>query len=86
MNFVSAGVVGATIGGGGVANLSGYPYTNSVTANFGTVGGGYGNIVGGTGSTVGGGFVNTAGGVSYNTVSGGTDNSATGRFSTGNPL
>src|SRR5262249_50871421 len=42
-NFVSAGVVGSTIGGGGATNYNGLPRTNSVLMNFGTVGGGYDN-------------------------------------------
>ena len=40
VNFVSSGVEGATIGGGGTTNYLGFAYSNSVTGNFGTVGGG----------------------------------------------
>src|ERR1035438_8700947 len=35
VNFVSSGVVGATVAGGGATNASGVAYTNSVTASFG---------------------------------------------------
>ena len=34
LNFVSSGVEGATIGGGGASNYSGFAYTNSVTGSF----------------------------------------------------
>ena len=81
-NSVSAGVVGATIGGGGSA-------PNQVTDHFGTVGGGVGNQAGdGLGSTsnksfatVGGGSRNTASGED-STVSGGQGNTASGNYST----
>ena len=53
-NSVSAGVVGATIGGGG-ANGD----VNSVADDYGTIGGGYGNTASAW-STVGGGSGNTA--------------------------
>jgi hypothetical protein len=79
VNFVAGGVIGATIGGGGAANYSGSPYTNSITSSFSTVGGGYANTAGGygIGSTVAGGSENTASG--YNsTVAGGDGNSAIG--------
>jgi hypothetical protein len=83
INYVSSGSVGATIGGGGATN---YPaniggkvtvytnYINSVTGDFGTVGGGYENTSG-TLSTVSGGRVNTASG-DWATVGGGEDNTA----------
>jgi len=79
VNFVAGGVIGATIGGGGAANYSGSPYTNSVTSSFSTVGGGYANTAGGygLGSTVAGGSENTASGYG-STVAGGDDNSAIG--------
>lgn len=79
-NSVTAGAVGATIGGGGVSTS-----TNRVTDDYGTVGGGYGNRAGdnaGTTSdaphaTVGGGYGNiasheeaTVGGGYFNTASG----------------
>lgn len=94
-NFVSGGVIGATIGGGGATNDSGLAFTNSVIGNYGTVGGGRQNIAGesatvGGGlfniatngdSTVGGGTANTASGIS-STVSGGGGNRALALFAT----
>jgi hypothetical protein len=80
-NFVSGGVVGATISGGGATNYGGNTFfisnTNSVTADFGTVGGGYNNTSSGGEATVGGGDVNTASGVEA-TVGGGYGNTASG--------
>ena len=78
-NSVTSGVVGASIGGGGMSSL-----TNRVTDDGGTVGGGRGNQAGdGLGSTsdkqsatVGGGQGNTASG-NEATVGGGLANSAT---------
>ncbi len=75
-NSVDSGVVGATIGGGGDSS-----YPNTVTDNYGTVGGGRRNQAGdGTTSnqpyaTVGGGYWNTAGAY-YATVAGGYRNTA----------
>ncbi|MBI3459343.1 tail fiber domain-containing protein [Candidatus Acetothermia bacterium] len=74
-NRVTAGVFGATISGGG---LSGN--INSVTANFGTVGGGINNTASGFAATVGGGANNTASGLDA-TVGGGAGNIAAGDFS-----
>jgi hypothetical protein len=78
-NFVSSGVIGATIGGGGATNIhygpASHQYTNSVTGSFGTVGGGAVNTAGYE-ATVGGGFQNTASG-DDSTVGGGYSNSAT---------
>ncbi len=68
-NSVTAGVVGATIGGGGQ-----YDDTNRVTDHFGTVGGGSNNHAGDNAG-------NTSDRMSA-TVSGGIDNSATGKSST----
>jgi hypothetical protein len=76
-NFVAGGVVGATIGGGGPTNLSESVYSNTVTANFGTVGGGEGNTASVLFARVGGGYQDIASG-QYATVGGGTDNHATG--------
>jgi hypothetical protein len=81
INFVAAGVVAATISGGGSSNYFGAPYTNSVTADFGTIGGGGANIVSNTVATVGGGLQNIAGGNAA-TVAGGQVNNATGGEST----
>jgi trimeric autotransporter adhesin len=75
-NTVSVGFVGATIAGGGTTGL-----INSVTAHYGTVGGGYSNTAGASFATVGGGQGNTAGG-SFATVSGGQINTASGAAAT----
>jgi hypothetical protein len=83
-NNVTAGVEGATIGGGGESGLP-----NRVTDTNGTVGGGHDNQAGdGAGpvddrvaATVGGGESNTASG-SFSTVSGGAVNSASGDLGT----
>ena len=58
VNFAASGVSGAAIGGGGAIDYLGVAYTNSVTADFGAVGGGVGNTVGNNYGTVGGGFGN----------------------------
>jgi hypothetical protein len=79
-NSVTTGVVGATIGGGGASGS-----TNSVTDDYGTVGGGSDNQAGdGAGTTgdanlatVGGGSSNTASSW-YATVGGGWGNRASG--------
>jgi hypothetical protein len=81
-NTVTAGVVGATIGGGGGSSVGNF---NHVTDNFGTVSGGFHNRAGdfaGTvtdrpNATVGGGQSNTASG-SNSTVGGGSTNQANG--------
>lgn len=89
-NNVSAGVVGATIGGGGSNN-----YPNHVTVKYGTIGGGFANIGGYVGTiynpnfptvdsgyvTVGGGNSNVASG-GYATVGGGNANVASGYIAT----
>ena len=83
-NSVTAGVVGGTIGGGGVSTS-----TNRVTDDYGTVGGGYGNRAGDNAgatsdaphATVGGGYENTASN-STATVGGGYQNTAGGVHST----
>jgi hypothetical protein len=84
-NSVGAGVVGATISGGGESG----GLTNRVTDNYGTVGGGVVNQAGdnaGTTSdrpyaTVGGGEGNTASGEAA-TVGGGSFNTASGDWAT----
>ena len=68
-NSVTSGVVGATIGGGGATSTE-----NSVSANYGTVGGGLFNIASGEAATIGGGQINAAGG--FATVGGGQNNTA----------
>ena len=75
LNFAANGVVGVTIGGGGATNYSGFSYTNSVTADFGTVGGGRRNTASGADATVGGGYLNTASS-SFAAVGGGYNNIA----------
>jgi hypothetical protein len=81
INSIAAGVVGATISGGGQDFFSGTDFPNMVTANFGTIGGGYGNTVSGYAATVGGGYGNTIIGPTA-TVEGGVDNSASGQSAT----
>jgi hypothetical protein len=74
-NHATAGVVGATISGGGTA-----AYNNSVTGDLGTIGGGSGNTASGNYATVSGGWDNTAG--SSATVGGGVGNIASGAIAT----
>jgi len=62
-NFVSPGVIGATIGGGGAIYYNRFwpdPGTNSVSSDFGTIAGGYGNSIKTNSiySAVGGGYEN----------------------------
>jgi hypothetical protein len=65
-NGINPTVIGATIGGGGSARGCGPAGTsscaNSVSANYGTVSGGRGNVASGDSSTVSGGHQNTASG------------------------
>jgi len=83
-NRVANGVVGATIGGGGGSTVA-----NNVADDYGTVGGGFGNLAGawaGTtsdqeGATVGGGELNLARGTK-STVGGGYANDADGYAAT----
>lgn len=92
-NTVSSGVSGATIGGGGATNnmseaglsgsFSGY---NSVSADFGTVGGGIKNTATGIFATVAGGVGNNASGTASFIGGGGIDpyiNSINGNKATG---
>jgi hypothetical protein len=74
-NNVSIGVYGATISGGG-----GPAGPHSITAEFGTIGGGLKNLVSGRYGTIAGGQWNIAG--SFATVGGGVSNTATGWGST----
>jgi hypothetical protein len=76
VNSVASGVVGATIGGGGATNYYGLVYSNVVTGDFGTVGGGDVNTAA-NGATVAGGQVNVASG-SYAAIAGGLQNMASG--------
>ena len=91
VNFVASGLKGAVIGGGGAVNFDGNAYTNSVTGDFGTVCGGYGNTAGGFAVACGGvqntadgqvaavlgGAFNTA--ANYATIGGGFQNTASGQ-------
>ncbi|HZI31117.1 MAG TPA: tail fiber domain-containing protein, partial [Candidatus Binatia bacterium] len=79
VNFVTPGVVGGTIAGGGASSFFGTASSNRVSGNFATVGGGSDNSSAGQHATVGGGFGNTSasgdstvGGGNSNTSSGGT--------------
>jgi len=74
-NSVGAGVVGATVSGGGSNDR-----INRVTGDYGTVGGGRDNTASDAWSTVSGGRDNTASGT-YSTVSGGRRNCAGGLYS-----
>ena len=89
-NSVAAGVLGATISGGGgrIGNGGGTPNPNQVFDIYGTVAGGANNSAGSNDATidnapyatVGGGLHNTASGQNA-TVSGGWNNSASGNMS-----
>ena len=80
-NFVSPGVYGATISGGGGLNYEGDPATNKVTADFGTVAGGEGNTASNFAATVGGGNGNNGSGEA-STIGGGRANVSSGYIST----
>jgi hypothetical protein len=81
-NSVGAGVVGATISGGGGKFGDSPLVPNEVTGDFGTVSGGFSNRAGaGNGATVGGGISNYASGL-RSTVAGGNSNQASGSYST----
>jgi hypothetical protein len=80
-NFVSPGVGGATISGGGAVNSFGSSYTNSVMGDFGTVGGGLQNTSSGGEATVGGGYGNTSSG-GFAIVGGGYGNTNSGTVAT----
>jgi hypothetical protein len=86
-NSVTAGVVGATIGGGGRSTWSNWP--NRVTDDYGTVGGGYNNRAGNDDGIMGNAHSATVGGGSHNTASsliatvgGGQANTASGEAAT----
>ena len=90
LNFVPPGVIGATVGGGGATNYAGSFNSNTVSGNFGVVGGGAGNAASYI-ATVGGGYFNNASAAAatvdggafnfagvYATVGGGFQNAASG--------
>jgi hypothetical protein len=72
VNFVGSGIYGGTIAGGGANIYFGNPGSNSVMADFGTVGGGSGNTASGTDIYYG---IDLLG---YSTVCGGISNLASG--------
>lgn len=74
-NTMAAGVVGATIGGGGARYTSGN-FNHSVSGSYGTISGGTSNTAG-SGAFVGGGNANSANGT-YSAVGGGQLNFADG--------
>ncbi len=76
LNSIDAGVVGATISGGGTS-ITASPAPNHITKSFATIGGGVNNTASGNGSTVAGGFGNTASGQDA-VVPGGLFNTASG--------
>ncbi len=81
-NVAGAGLIGATIAGGGQRRGPGLEFLrNQVDADFGTVGGGKGNDAGAQGSTVAGGVSNAAG-ATHATVGGGNLNIAGGMAAT----
>lgn len=80
-NSVAGGVIGATIAGGG-GTWGGSNAPNSVTQEFGTVGGGADNTAGGRFAVVGGGAKNTANGYQGSVVGGGQNNTSGGISST----
>jgi hypothetical protein len=75
-NWVSPGVIGAAIGGGGSGSDPHW-----VGSSYGTIGGGVGNVASSPHTTVGGGLSNTAGGPEA-TIGGGFENAASGDRST----
>jgi trimeric autotransporter adhesin len=61
VNLVGGGAVGATIAGGGSLDFEGSAYPNEVSADYGAIGGGYGNSVLSLSATISGGFQNFIG-------------------------
>ncbi len=79
VNSVSAGVVGATIAGGGAGSFNGTAITNIVKAHFGFIGGGGANGIntGATNSVIAGGYLNViSNNAAFATVGGGIANGA----------
>jgi hypothetical protein len=75
-NFITSGVYGATIAGGGGSFYQFPQVSNSVTGDFGTVSGGYGNASSGA-DTVAGGIFNASSGF-CDAIGGGQNNIAGG--------
>jgi len=78
-NSVASGVVGATISGGGGVEVGAGNGFNSVSGNFGTIGGGFGNIASGEFSFIGGGEQNSVSAL-YSVIGGGFRNQATNAY------
>jgi BclA C-terminal domain len=76
VNSAASGTMGATIGGGGAGNFFGVPYSNSVSGDFGTVSGGFGNTIQSNSfaATIAGGNGNTIQSAGGATISGGQAN------------
>lgn len=79
-NTVGSSVVGATIAGGGKDFFTFTDEPNSVSADFGSIGGGAGNSAGGQYAVVAGGKTNAASGT-YSSILGGNLNTASGSYS-----
>ena len=75
-NAIDAGVIGATIAGGGFKLSGGTTFINHISQSFGTIGGGNDNLVTNADGTIAGGEQNTAG--QFATVGGGILNTASG--------
>jgi len=77
VNTVGAGVVGATISGGGANDFIGFPAPNTVLSDYSTVGGGFFNSIAGDSalSTIAGGSANEIlAGALFSTIGGGVGN------------
>lgn len=81
INEITAGIVGATIAGGGQDYFATTDQPNRVQADFGTVSGGYLNTASGELATIGGGSRHTASGLN-STIGGGYQNTSSDRSST----
>jgi hypothetical protein len=79
-NVIDAGVIGATIAGGGFKLSGGTTFFNHISQSFGTIGGGHDNLVTNADGTISGGEQNTAG--QFATVGGGILNTASGANAT----
>jgi len=80
-NYISPTAFGATIAGGGAVMYNSSSSASNLVANdFGTVGGGQGNVTYGFAGTIAGGYGNNCG--SYSCVGGGYGNQANGLWST----
>lgn len=76
-NFVRVGTVGATIGGGGSADLPSVSMSNTVSGNYGTIAGGRGNAIqlSADQATIGGGVANIIRSQAFDsTIGGGNGN------------